>query len=78
MPMSLEKYHDLSSKARDTDCYVWNIERYDPYGNARSLSIMCTNLGFDDKSDEKYIAMLVETFLKELRDAKSTIEVRST
>ena len=63
--------HDLVTEAVNTKCYIWNIERYDPNGGVRTLSIMCTEEEYDHivaDPDMIYLIRLRDNFLKELRD----------
>lgn len=82
MKQKHQRYHDLLTKAQETQAYIWNVERYDPNGGVRTLSIMCTKEEFDERAvsngapmklfgaDTWYMSKLVENFAKELKDAK--------
>jgi len=72
MKQKYDRYKDFLSTAQETQTYIWNVERYDPNGGVRTLSIMCTKEEYDaaehneEIRDRYYMSKLVENFAKEL------------
>ena len=64
-----KKYHDLVTEATNSKCYIWNVERYDPDGGVKNLSILCTEEEFDEIKNNVdpntfYLSKVVDSFVE--------------
>jgi len=65
--------HYFLKLAEDSNCYVYDIARYDPDGRAVSTSLMCSKEKYDRMviaPDRHHLDMLVENLIGELTKDK--------
>lgn len=69
--MEKKPYHNLTTEAQNSRCYIWSVARYSPDGGVKSLQTVCTEEEYDElaEPDKKFLELLIDGFLTD-KDVK--------